>query len=119
MSNLVTTITTFYYLLTLLHSVSQDIHHGNGTQHIFYDNPGVLYISIHRYDNGTFFPGTGRPEEIGSGAGLGFNVNIAFSGSQNYQGLSGTIPFSLSLSPSLSLSLSLIFSLFICIRVHV
>ena len=71
-------------------SIPQDIHHGNGTQHIFYDNPGVLYISIHRYDNGTFFPGTGRPEEIGSGAGLGFNVNVAFSGTQNYQGMSGT-----------------------------
>ena len=67
----------------------QDIHHGNGTQQIFYDNPNVLYISVHRYDNGTFFPGTGRPEEIGSGAGLGFNVNVAFSGTQNYQGVTG------------------------------
>lgn len=45
-------------------SLSQDIHHGNGIQQIFYDNPAVLYISIHRYDNGTFFPGTGRPEEV-------------------------------------------------------
>ena len=42
----------------------QDIHHGNGTQQIFYDNPAVLFISIHRYDNGSFFPGTGRPEEV-------------------------------------------------------
>ena len=46
-------------------------------------------MSIHRYDNGTFFPGTGRPEEIGSGAGLGFNVNIAFSGPANFQGIAG------------------------------
>ncbi|XP_064401979.1 histone deacetylase 4-like [Halichondria panicea] len=67
--------------------VDWDIHHGNGTQQIFYDNSNVLYISVHRYDNGTFFPGTGRPEEIGSGAGLGFNVNVAFSGSQNFQGV--------------------------------
>lgn len=42
----------------------QDIHHSNGTQQIFYDNPNVLHLSIHRYDNGTFFPGTGRPEEV-------------------------------------------------------
>lgn len=67
----------------------QDIHHGNGTQQIFYDNHNVLYVSIHRYDNGTFFPGTGRPEEIGAGAGLGFNVNVAFSGPSNFQGISG------------------------------
>ena len=69
----------------------QDIHHGNGTQQIFYDNPNILCVSIHRYDNGTFFPGTGRPEEIGSGAGLGFNVNVAFSGPTNYQGISGQL----------------------------
>jgi len=42
----------------------QDIHHGNGTQQMFYDNSKVLTMSIHRYDNGTFFPGTGRPEEV-------------------------------------------------------
>ena len=77
---------TIYKILFLS---PQDIHHGNGTQQIFYDNPNVLYISVHRYDNGTFFPGTGRPEEIGSGAGLGFNVNVAFSGTQNYQGVTG------------------------------
>lgn len=68
--------------------VDWDIHHGNGTQQLFYDNPGVLYLSLHRYDNGTFFPGTGRPEEIGSGAGLGFNINVAFSGPTAIQGVS-------------------------------
>ena len=57
---------------------------------MFYDNPNVLFLSIHRYDNGTFFPGTGRPDEIGSGAGLGFNMNVAFSGATNFQGMSGT-----------------------------
>ena len=70
--------------------VDWDIHHGSGTQQIFYDNPNVLFISIHRYDNGTFFPGTGRPEEVGSGAGLGFNVNIAFSGAQTFQGIAAS-----------------------------
>jgi len=58
---------------------------------MFYDNPNVLFFSIHRYDNGTFFPGTGRPDEIGSGAGLGFNINIALSGAANFQGMSGAL----------------------------
>ena len=71
----------------------QDIHHGNGTQQIFYDNPSVLYLSLHRYDNGTFFPGTGRPEEIGSGAGLGFNINVAFSGPTAIQGVTSELTY--------------------------
>ena len=33
-----------------------DVHHGNGIQNMFYDDPRVLYVSVHRYDNGTFFP---------------------------------------------------------------
>ena len=70
-----------------VHVILQDIHHGNGIQQIFYDNPSVLYLSVHRYDNGTFFPGTGRPEEIGSGAGLGFTINVAFSGPTAMQGV--------------------------------
>lgn len=60
--------------------VDWDVHHGNGTQEIFYSDPSVLYISLHRYDNGNFFPGSGGPEEVGSGAGEGFNVNVAFTG---------------------------------------
>lgn len=56
------------------------IHHGNGTQKAFYDDPNVLYISIHRHDNGNFYPGTGGPVECGTGQGLGFNVNIAWTG---------------------------------------
>uniref|UniRef100_A0A8C1TYI9 Histone deacetylase n=1 Tax=Cyprinus carpio TaxID=7962 RepID=A0A8C1TYI9_CYPCA len=57
-----------------------DVHHGNGTQQAFYDDPRVLYISLHRYDDGNFFPGSGAPEEVGSGPGVGFNVNVAFTG---------------------------------------
>ncbi|CAG05956.1 unnamed protein product, partial [Tetraodon nigroviridis] len=60
--------------------VDWDIHHGNGTQQAFYSDPSVLYISLHRYDDGNFFPGSGAPEEVGSGAGNGFNVNIAWTG---------------------------------------
>lgn len=43
----------------------QDVHHGNGTQQAFYDDPNVLYLSIHRYDDGNFFPGSGAPDEVG------------------------------------------------------
>ncbi|KAK9395601.1 histone deacetylase 5 [Crotalus adamanteus] len=57
-----------------------DIHHGNGTQQAFYSDPSVLYISLHRYDNGNFFPGSGAPEEVGNGMGVGYNVNIAWTG---------------------------------------
>uniref|UniRef100_A0A8C1ZI48 histone deacetylase n=1 Tax=Cyprinus carpio TaxID=7962 RepID=A0A8C1ZI48_CYPCA len=46
----------------------------------FYDDPRVLYISLHRYDDGNFFPGSGAPEEVGSGPGVSFNVNMAFTG---------------------------------------
>ncbi|XP_077662670.1 histone deacetylase 5 isoform X7 [Eretmochelys imbricata] len=60
--------------------VDWDIHHGNGTQQAFYSDPNVLYISLHRYDNGNFFPGSGAPEEVGSGMGVGYNINIAWTG---------------------------------------
>ncbi|KAI9277149.1 hypothetical protein BDA99DRAFT_409529, partial [Phascolomyces articulosus] len=53
--------------------------HGNGTQQIFYDNPNVLYISIHRWDQARFYPFSGAPNECGCAAGLGRNVNIALS----------------------------------------
>ncbi|KAM5327455.1 histone deacetylase 4 isoform 9-T11 [Glossophaga mutica] len=60
--------------------VDWDVHHGNGTQQAFYSDPGVLYISLHRYDDGNFFPGSGAPDEVGAGPGVGFNVNMAFTG---------------------------------------
>ncbi|CAH1232520.1 HDAC6 [Branchiostoma lanceolatum] len=58
-----------------------DIHHGNGTQHMFVEDPTVLYISIHRYDNGTFFPGSPDADctVVGSGPGEGFTVNVPWS----------------------------------------
>ncbi|KAM9248456.1 histone deacetylase 4 [Dugong dugon] len=60
--------------------VDWDVHHGNGTQQAFYNDPNVLYISLHRYDDGNFFPGSGAPDEVGTGPGVGFNVNMAFAG---------------------------------------
>ena len=52
--------------------VDIDVHHGNGTQAMFYDDPRVLYVSTHQFP---FYPGTGAPEEIGAGEGRGFTVN--------------------------------------------
>nr|XP_023691607.1 histone deacetylase 6 isoform X2 [Paramormyrops kingsleyae] len=59
-----------------------DVHHGNGTQHIFEDDDSVLYISLHRYDNGLFFPSSDDADfdKVGRGKGRGFNVNIPWSG---------------------------------------
>jgi acetoin utilization deacetylase AcuC-like enzyme len=54
--------------------VDWDVHHGNGTQHSFYEDPRVLYFSTHRY--GFFYPGTGAATEVGKGKGEGFNVNV-------------------------------------------
>ncbi len=53
--------------------VDFDVHHGNGTQHIFYDDPRVLYISLHQWP---LYPGTGWYDESGRGDGVGFTVNV-------------------------------------------
>ncbi len=52
-----------------------DVHHGNGTQHLFYDEGRVLYISLHRFGD-RWYPETGAVDEVGEGAGAGRNVNI-------------------------------------------
>ncbi len=53
--------------------VDWDVHHGNGTQEIFYDDPNVLYLSTHQYP---FYPGTGAANERGAKNGEGFTVNV-------------------------------------------
>ncbi|KAL9606962.1 MAG: hypothetical protein Q9167_008075, partial [Letrouitia subvulpina] len=55
-----------------------DVHHGNGIQHAFYQDPNVLYISIHVYEDGTFYPSLvdGDHLHCGEGLGLGKNINI-------------------------------------------
>jgi acetoin utilization deacetylase AcuC-like enzyme len=53
--------------------VDIDVHHGNGTQQIFHDDPSILYISTHQFP---FYPGTGAADETGSGRGAGFTVNV-------------------------------------------
>ena len=55
--------------------VDWDVHHGNGTQHLFASDPAVLYASTHRYP---FYPGTGAVDEVGYGDGEGFTVNVPF-----------------------------------------
>jgi len=54
-----------------------DIHHGNGTQHAFYADPTVLYISLHGHPE-YMYPGTGFPEEYGHGEGRGTTLNLPF-----------------------------------------
>jgi acetoin utilization deacetylase AcuC-like enzyme len=53
--------------------VDYDVHHGNGTQHMFEDDPSVLYISTHEYPQ---YPGTGAADDVGRRRGLGFTVNL-------------------------------------------
>ena len=54
-----------------------DVHHGNGTQHLFEERDDVYYASMHRYP---FYPGTGAATEIGIGKGRGFTKNLPFDG---------------------------------------
>ena len=53
--------------------VDWDVHHGNGTQDAFYEDPSVLFLSTHQFP---FYPGTGAVNEIGAGAGEGYTVNV-------------------------------------------
>ncbi len=61
------------YVLERILIIDFDVHHGNGTQAAFYDNPQVLYTSTHEHP---FYPGTGSISETGSGAGKGTTLNI-------------------------------------------
>lgn len=58
-----------------------DVHHGNGTQDLTYDDPNIVYISLHRYATGSgyFFPSTGPSAEVGVAEAAGTNVNIAWT----------------------------------------
>src|SRR5207244_2413253 len=52
-----------------------DLHHGNGTQHLFESDPDVLYVSTHQYP---YYPGTGAADETGRGQGAGRTLNLPF-----------------------------------------
>ena len=53
--------------------VDWDYHHGNATEHFFYNDPSVLFFSTH---DQFAYPGTGSPKRKGNGKGLGFNINV-------------------------------------------
>lgn len=53
--------------------VDWDVHHGNGTQEIFWDDPAVLYVSTHQHP---LYPGTGHPDEVGGSGGVGLTLNL-------------------------------------------
>jgi acetoin utilization deacetylase AcuC-like enzyme len=53
--------------------VDIEVHHGNGTQRIFYDDPRVFYVSTHQFP---YYPGTGAADEVGRGDGAGFTLNV-------------------------------------------
>eukprot|EP01065_Artemidia_motanka_P051337 TRINITY_DN9036_c0_g4_i2.p1 TRINITY_DN9036_c0_g4~~TRINITY_DN9036_c0_g4_i2.p1 ORF type:complete len:721 (+),score=92.83 TRINITY_DN9036_c0_g4_i2:79-2241(+) len=59
--------------------VDWDVHHGNGVQHILEDVAEVFYVSLHVRAGGRFYPGTGRMNELGNGAGAGRTLNIPWS----------------------------------------
>ncbi len=56
--------------------VDWDLHHGNGTQHSFYNDPRILYFSTHQYP---YYPGTGSLQEIGQGEAQGYTINVPLS----------------------------------------
>jgi acetoin utilization deacetylase AcuC-like enzyme len=56
--------------------VDFDVHHGNGTQWSFYEDPSVLFVSSHQYP---YYPGTGAAADVGKGAGTGFTLNLPLS----------------------------------------
>lgn len=67
--------------------VDWDVHHGNGTQHSFEDDPSVMFFSTHQYPH---YPGTGRNTERGTGAGEGFTINVpmeAGGGDEEYRAI--------------------------------
>ena len=65
--------------------IDWDVHHGNGTQHIFEEDPSVFFFSVHQYP---YYPGTGSEHEIGRGGGEGMTLNVplpAGAGDKEYR----------------------------------
>lgn len=75
------------YRIKRIAIIDLDVHHANGTQDIYYEDPEVLLISFHQ-DGRTLYPGTGFIDEIGRGEGEGYTINLPFvpdSGNQSYR----------------------------------
>mmetsp|Transcript_58624 Transcript_58624/g.188496 ORF Transcript_58624/g.188496 Transcript_58624/m.188496 type:complete len:698 (+) Transcript_58624:46-2139(+) len=56
--------------------VDWDVHHGNGTNDLFTEDPNILFFSVHRFDNHGFFPGSGFLEDVGHAQARGYTVNV-------------------------------------------
>ncbi len=63
-----------------------DVHHGNGTQWIFYDDPSVFYFSTHQWPH---YPGTGMADDVGAGPGRGYTLNVPLAGGSARQEVLG------------------------------
>jgi acetoin utilization deacetylase AcuC-like enzyme len=72
--------------------VDWDVHHGNGTQDIFYEDPSVFFFSTHQWP---LYPGTGRADETGEGAGLGTTMNFPFPAGSGRREILGAVEDSL------------------------
>ncbi|KAG0716979.1 Histone deacetylase 5 [Chionoecetes opilio] len=82
--------------------VDWDVHHGNGIQHAFEDDPRVLYMSLHRYDHGMFFPSSedANFDRVGTGAGQGYTINIPWNKDGEMRLASVLISVALALEPA-------------------
>lgn len=94
-----------YHKLKRILIVDWDLHHGNGTQHSFEEDPSILYFSTHQYP---YYPGTGAFHEAGRGRGEGFTVNVPLSpghGDGEYVGIFEKImkPVAMEFNPELIL----------------
>ncbi len=69
--------------------VDIDVHHGNGTQWMFYADPDVLYVSLHQFP---FYPGTGAASEVGHGNARGRTVNVPLEAGADRRGLCAGLP---------------------------
>jgi len=70
------------YSLDRILVIDWDLHHGNGTQNAFYEDPQVVYFSTHQYP---YYPGSGGVDEVGKGEGTGFTINVPLPGGQGDQ----------------------------------
>ncbi|MBE0656854.1 MAG: histone deacetylase [Bryobacteraceae bacterium] len=85
--------------------VDWDVHHGNGTQEIFYSDPNVLFFSTHQWP---WYPGTGAADETGEGAGAGYTINCPFPAGSGHAEVLGAfrkklLPAALDFKPALVL----------------
>lgn len=74
--------------------VDWDVHHGNGTEAIFYDRADILFCSTHQYGRG-FFPGTGSDRDCGAGPGHGFTLNVPLSAGDGDAAVIGALQHSI------------------------